>query len=68
MNTCKTCVHHQIDDSRIQVGGARCVHPKLTEAGDDQSYTPDSLTYDYDEGGGFWTGDEFGCIHHEEKR
>ena len=22
------------------------------------------LIYDYNEGGGFWVGERFGCIHH----
>ncbi len=28
---------------------------------------PDSLTYSYDEGGGFMVGQDFGCVHHKEK-
>lgn len=27
----------------------------------------DCLIYSYSEGGGFWVGPEFGCVHHDPK-
>ena len=29
--------------------------------------TEDHLVYDYYEGGDFWVGENFGCVHHESK-
>ena len=34
----------------------------------DGTYTADRMVYSYDEGGDFWTGPEFGCVHHQEKQ
>ena len=37
-------------------------HEKKDEEGDDR------LLYDYDEGGGFWVGPNFGCVHWTKKQ
>lgn len=57
MKRCKTC------NSRNKKG--YCTSKKL----DVDIYFPeeekqDMLLYDYAEGGGFWVGPKFGCVHH----
>ena len=68
MNTCKTCrwwvkaAHWTEPD-----GYAECTHPKICEPWGYERDNPtatDCLVYDYDEGGGFSTGPDFGCVHH----
>lgn len=42
-----------------------CHNDKLAEEwsqSDDER--ADMLLYDYYEGGGFWVGEKFGCVHH----
>ncbi len=46
-----------------------CICRKLSEA---NVYPPpvdesDMLIYSYNEGGGFWVGEKFGCVHGEQK-
>jgi hypothetical protein len=58
---CKTCKWWK----PAVVVGTYCECPKIREdwggeCGDDE------LVYDYSEGGGFQTGPNFGCVHHEE--
>ena len=72
MNTCKTCKHwtpyavaypggwHMDPEQRA---GGYCKTDKITEYWYG-SYKPDQLVYSYMEGGTFWTGPNFGCIHH----
>ena len=73
MNTCKTCQHWkpvEIDSWYSAVGkahGGHCQSEKLTEH---SGYGNDMLVYAYDEGAGeiaFWTGTDFGCVHHKVK-
>jgi hypothetical protein len=45
--------------------GGICRSEKLTENWG-QEHGADMLLYEYDEGGGFWTGPDFGCVHHEQ--
>lgn len=74
MKRCKTCKWHQ-DSIKVWATrercpeGCTCVCPKICEAWDDEDkdYKTDMLVYSYPEGGTFWTGDNFGCIHHEER-
>ena len=60
MNTCKTCQHRGAD--------GYCNSEKLQE---DMGWTneekKDMLVYRYTEGGGFWVGENFGCVHHAQK-
>ena len=57
MGVCGTCKHRDAD--------GRCQSDKLAEAwGQDDAEKADMLIYDYSEGGGFWVGERFGCIHH----
>ena len=61
MNTCKTCRH------RGEEG--YCANLNLAER-DCFEHDADKsvmLIYDYDEGGEFWVGENFGCIHHTAK-
>jgi len=71
MNYCETCKHwkfphreYALDDAII---GGECTHEKLCEDWGSNSYKVDALVYSYSEGGDFWTGPKFGCVHHEEK-
>lgn len=66
MQTCKTCIFwtKDITKSNWRISGGICTSKKLTE---DSDYAADSLVYSYDEGGSFWTGPEFGCVHHKER-
>jgi hypothetical protein len=67
--TCKTCQHwqrvpappHQAFTKEYLAGG-KCTSEKLTE--NYEEYRPDTLVYSYHEGGDFWTGPDFGCVHH----
>lgn len=74
MQTCKTCIFWSKDiTSRYtwKVPGGICINEKLTES----NYENDSLVYTCEEStatedyhcGSFWTGPEFGCVHHKEK-
>ena len=58
MNYCETCKKRDVN--------GRCTSEKVDE---DYGYSDekkqDMLIYDYTEGGGFWVGPKFGCIHHE---
>lgn len=68
MKKCETCKHwtqeYRLDTFDPRRTGRYCSHGKLHEA---RNYEPDALVYDYDEGGGFWTGPQFGCVHHTER-
>jgi hypothetical protein len=62
---CATCRHWSRDNLlRDQEHGGRCQSGKLSEDYFILTKRPaDALVYDYQEGGGFWTGPEFGCVH-----
>lgn len=54
---CGTCKHRDVD--------GRCRSDKLSEYEHQKdAEKADMLIYDYSEGGGFWVGEQFGCIHH----
>lgn len=68
MATCKTCVHWtekapyaQPERFALRACGCR----KLQESFD--GHERDSLCYSYTEDGTFYTGPDFGCVHHLEK-
>ena len=71
MNHCKTCKHwtrvqEKYPDafkSLDENAGGICGSEKLTE--DWGEHGADMLVYSYPEGGEFWTGLDFGCVHHE---
>lgn len=72
MNTCKTCKWHQNGQTKYNradlSNGGWCECPKLYEAdcapAGEPEFGRDHLRYVYNESGGFWTGDDFGCVHH----
>ena len=54
---CKTCAWrdasgHCLNEDKIMEGGGN-------------EKPDDSLVYSYYEGGGFWVGERFGCVHHK---
>ena len=63
---CMTCKHWSPDLDAVgaRALGGHCLNETKLSDGCGK-YLPDGLEYDYSEGGGFWTGPEFGCIHHE---
>lgn len=67
---CKTCKHwsplsKSCRDPEVAAGGI-CKSSKLVED-QGQGHGADMLVYRYSEGGEFWTGPGFGCVHHEER-
>jgi hypothetical protein len=68
MNRCKTCERWEpcaIDPCNEDTrAGGICRSDKLTEDWG-QRRGADMLVYAYSEGGSFWTGPDFGCVHHE---
>lgn len=40
---------------------------KLLEVGEEGADSNDVLVYKYSEGGCFYTGPEFGCVHHSKR-
>jgi hypothetical protein len=61
MNRCKTCFFWSPADSR---GGGYCDNEKIHETDGQHHEGEDHLIYSYNEGGSFWAGPEFGCVHH----
>lgn len=74
MERCRTCKHWvpyltefpnlSFNETDVQNGGYCHNSAKLTED-HGQGHGADMLVYAYDESGRFWTGPEFGCVHHE---
>lgn len=57
MSYCETCKYRNED--------GWCEHPKLREERyGDLETEDDELVYSYYEGGWFWVGPKFGCVHH----
>lgn len=74
--SCKTCIHwtpvpvkypNMANRKDKYLQGGICESENLMEAWGDSSYDKISLIYPYAEGGEFWTGPDFGCVHHKEK-
>ena len=64
--TCKTCKWWDTVEIAEHFRRHRACHsPKLMPP-DDAEYGTDTLLY-YDEGSKFWSGPDFGCVHHEDK-
>lgn len=59
MNKCGTCTNRDSD--------GYCQSDRLSEDYGQYRRTPeakaDALVYSYHEGGGFWVGPNFGCVH-----
>lgn len=62
MERCGTCSHRNSE--------GHCKNPNLAEVYDnyDHSNQNNMLIYPYQEGGHFWVGENFGCVHHEIKQ
>jgi hypothetical protein len=71
MKTCKTCKHwNDTSYSRPEYDQKECTNEEfLHEWGGPttKEIANQSLVYSYNEGGGFYTGPNFGCIHHTER-
>lgn len=71
MNTCKTCRLWDTSDwakYKSHQPIAECTCPKIHEGRwPKEGEKCDHLIYSYDEGGRFFTGEDFGCVHHEER-
>jgi hypothetical protein len=69
MNRCKTCMHWQPIE-RADCGGfcgnVEKIHEDDSKPG--HEFGQDHLVYSYYESGSFWTGPEFGCVHHTQTR
>ena len=75
MKLCKDCKHWERanpdhykthrDREKILAGGWCGNDSKIQE--DYGEYPLDGLSYSYLEGGSFWTGPNFGCVHWEAK-
>lgn len=80
MGKCKTCRfwtegrrrRHGPWDKGSPLGFGGCISERnqvTVHISDDdwERYESDMMITEYDEEWGFWTGADFGCIHHEEK-
>jgi hypothetical protein len=56
---CSACKHRN--------GEGYCESLKLREGDASRFNEEDELVYSYNEGGGFWVGELFGCVHHIKK-
>ncbi len=66
MKTCRTCKHWaSVPDNYYRGFDHSCESPKFNEGGSRTGET-DCMSYPYEEGGGFFPGPDFGCIHHED--
>ena len=66
MRTCKTCKHWEVVPENYFRGWLReCRSGKIHEE-DSPTDDTDHLVYPYYEGGAFYPGPDFGCVHHEE--
>ena len=79
MELCKTCIFWKpFSDaypseakefsSHKQRAGGICQSKKWVEKDYGDVYEADMMVYPYAEGGHFWTGAEFGCVHHEKRK
>lgn len=72
MRTCKTCKfweHYnlpQMVETDINKDGF-CKNENLTENDLGIKFTKVKFIYFYSEGGRFWTGLDFGCVHHKKE-
>ncbi len=66
---CATCKYwNAADGAGYSKGFGVCENNgKLMEPGDPGDSAMDVLVYKYSEGGCFYTGPEFGCVHHAQR-
>ena len=70
MKYCETCVFYTKETrmTRLEKPGGWCESPKIAEDwGQGHEEINDMLIYSYAEGGSFWVGPKFGCVHHKTK-
>jgi len=69
MNTCKTCKFWTDNPWGHPVPRGSCLSPKFLYGYNIalDKIAPDEVLVENDEGWGFVTGPDFGCVHHEEK-
>lgn len=65
---CRDCKWWVVTDDCWGPSDHRCRHAKICESGKSREGETDALLYEYDEGGGFFPGPDFGCVHWEAKR
>lgn len=69
MDTCKTCKFWETERtparSGMPKGAGQCCCEKIRDTNDDM--VADELVYQYYESGRFWSGPDFGCVHHQKK-
>lgn len=70
MKTCETCKYWVKSKNAVDVRFKQCVVDKIQEndCNSNEEITEDMLIYEYYEGGSFFTGKNFGCVHHEDKK
>jgi len=73
MNTCKTCnrwkkaedINYHRESLAFEIGLGICTCDKFDYSYSDMENTPlDGVVVENDEGWGFYTGPNFGCIHY----
>lgn len=65
MNTCDTCKYWKLMKGNYKTPKFRhtCENEKIQEAWNEDNQDEDALMYSYTEGGAFYPGPKFGCIH-----
>ena len=68
MKRCNTCKHWGGDGwDNPGKKSRQCTNSKKIGESYDVDKESDNLVYGYDEGGRFWAGPAFGCVHHAKK-
>ena len=70
MDTCKTCKYWEKDRPGGYIDGQganghSCLNRKLRDLTDESPFSDDALVYEPHDCEPFWTGPDFGCIHHK---
>lgn len=70
MNTCRTCKFWEIEETLTRTyilsGAGECCCQKIRDT--DGDVLADELVHEsYGMGRRFWTGPDFGCVHHQNK-
>ena len=71
MNTCQTCAYwnkNKTPYGREEYIVRQCENEKLQEGVYRENQQDDVLYYIYEEGGRFYPGPNFGCVHHAERK
>ena len=70
MNTCQSCAYWNKNETPYNGQEyiiRQCENEKLQEGIYLEHQQEDALYYTYEEGGRFYTGPSFGCIHHTKR-